>query len=81
MLLLLSKPRSGHPTAVRSRPTCAALRCYGVVLIGDAAGYNDPVLGQGLSIAVRDVRFVAEALLAEPDWLEAGVDSPAHASE
>lgn len=40
----------------------------GVVLIGDAAGYNDPIIGQGLSIAVRDARLVAEALLAEPDW-------------
>lgn len=35
----------------------------GFVLIGDAAGYNDPILGQGLSIAVRDARLVAEALL------------------
>lgn len=40
----------------------------GVVLIGDAAGYNDPILGQGLSISVRDARLVAEALVAEPDW-------------
>ena len=36
--------------------------CPGVVLIGDAAGHNDPVLGQGLSIALRDVRLVAEIL-------------------
>ncbi len=26
----------------------------GVVLIGDAAGHNDPIIGQGLSIAMRD---------------------------
>ena len=31
----------------------------GVVLIGDAAGHNDPTIGQGLSIAMRDVRLVA----------------------
>jgi 2-polyprenyl-6-methoxyphenol hydroxylase-like FAD-dependent oxidoreductase len=36
----------------------------GVVLIGDAAGHNDPILGQGLSIALRDVRLVSEIVLA-----------------
>jgi 2-polyprenyl-6-methoxyphenol hydroxylase-like FAD-dependent oxidoreductase len=36
----------------------------GVVLIGDAAGHNDPVTGQGLSIALRDVRLVSEVILA-----------------
>src|SRR5262249_20271261 len=37
-------------------------------LIGDAAGWNDPIIGQGLSIAMRDVRIVAEILLAGSDW-------------
>lgn len=36
----------------------------GVVLIGDAAGHNDPITGQGLSIALRDVRLVSEIILA-----------------
>ena len=36
----------------------------GVVLVGDAAGHNDPIIGQGLSIALRDVRLVSEAILA-----------------
>ena len=36
----------------------------GVVLIGDAAGHNDPVIGQGVSITARDVRLVSEILLA-----------------
>jgi 2-polyprenyl-6-methoxyphenol hydroxylase-like FAD-dependent oxidoreductase len=40
----------------------------GVVLIGDAAGWNDPIIGQGLSIAVRDVRLVAAALLGTRSW-------------
>jgi 2-polyprenyl-6-methoxyphenol hydroxylase-like FAD-dependent oxidoreductase len=40
----------------------------GVVLIGDAAGWNDPIIGQGLSIAMRDARIVADVLLAGPDW-------------
>ncbi|HEY0302703.1 MAG TPA: hypothetical protein VGC36_15260, partial [Rhizomicrobium sp.] len=40
----------------------------GVVLIGDAAGSNDPIIGQGLSITLRDVRLVRDALLGEQDW-------------
>ena len=40
----------------------------GVVLIGDAAGHNDPITGQGLSIAARDVRVVSDILLAAKKW-------------
>ena len=40
----------------------------GVVLVGDAAGYSDPVIGQGLSIGLRDARSVSEVLLAGDDW-------------
>jgi 2-polyprenyl-6-methoxyphenol hydroxylase-like FAD-dependent oxidoreductase len=40
----------------------------GVVLIGDAAGHNDPTIGQGVSIALRDVRLVSEALAANARW-------------
>jgi 2-polyprenyl-6-methoxyphenol hydroxylase-like FAD-dependent oxidoreductase len=36
----------------------------GVVLIGDAAGHNDPIIGQGLSIALRDARTVRDLILA-----------------
>jgi 2-polyprenyl-6-methoxyphenol hydroxylase-like FAD-dependent oxidoreductase len=35
----------------------------GVVLAGDAAGHNDPVIGQGLAIALRDVRLLSEIIL------------------
>jgi 2-polyprenyl-6-methoxyphenol hydroxylase-like FAD-dependent oxidoreductase len=35
----------------------------GVVLIGDAAGHNDPIVGQGLSIAMRDARVVRDLVL------------------
>ena len=48
--------------------------CPGIVLIGDAAGHNDPIIGQGLSIALRDVRLVSEILIEarvagrEPDF-------------
>jgi 2-polyprenyl-6-methoxyphenol hydroxylase-like FAD-dependent oxidoreductase len=34
----------------------------GVVLIGDAAGHNNPIIGQGLSLAMRDARIVADAI-------------------
>jgi 2-polyprenyl-6-methoxyphenol hydroxylase-like FAD-dependent oxidoreductase len=34
-----------------------------VVLVGDAAGHNDPIVGQGLSIAVRDARIVRDLVL------------------
>jgi 2-polyprenyl-6-methoxyphenol hydroxylase-like FAD-dependent oxidoreductase len=37
----------------------------GAVLIGDAGGYNDPIIGQGLSLTMCDVRDVAAAVLAD----------------
>jgi len=40
----------------------------GMVLIGDAAGWNDPIVGQGMSITYRDVRITSELLLASDDW-------------
>jgi menaquinone-9 beta-reductase len=35
----------------------------GVVLVGDAAGHNDPIIGQGLSIAMRDARIIRDLIL------------------
>jgi len=40
----------------------------GVVLAGDAAGWSDPTLGQGLSVAMRDVRVLSEILRDGPAW-------------
>jgi 2-polyprenyl-6-methoxyphenol hydroxylase-like FAD-dependent oxidoreductase len=40
----------------------------GVVLVGDAAGWNDPIVGLGLSITYRDVRIVSELLKGDDDW-------------
>lgn len=40
----------------------------GVVLVGDAAGWNDPIIGLGLSITYRDVRIVSDILKATADW-------------
>jgi 2-polyprenyl-6-methoxyphenol hydroxylase-like FAD-dependent oxidoreductase len=40
----------------------------GLVLLGDAAGSNDPIIGQGLSITLRDVHLVRNALLSAREW-------------
>jgi 2-polyprenyl-6-methoxyphenol hydroxylase-like FAD-dependent oxidoreductase len=40
----------------------------GMVLIGDAAGYNNPIIGQGLALALRDVRMLSELVLDDGDW-------------
>jgi 2-polyprenyl-6-methoxyphenol hydroxylase-like FAD-dependent oxidoreductase len=40
----------------------------GLVLIGDAAASNDPSFGCGLSLTLRDVRVLADKLLASDDW-------------
>jgi 2-polyprenyl-6-methoxyphenol hydroxylase-like FAD-dependent oxidoreductase len=47
----------------------------GAVLMGDAAGYNDPILGQGLSVTLRDARTIGEALVAADHW-DASVFGP-----
>jgi 2-polyprenyl-6-methoxyphenol hydroxylase-like FAD-dependent oxidoreductase len=44
----------------------------GVVLIGDAAATSDPSWGQGLCLAVRDVRVLRDHLLSQENWDEAG---------
>jgi 2-polyprenyl-6-methoxyphenol hydroxylase-like FAD-dependent oxidoreductase len=36
----------------------------GVVLVGDAAGWNNPIIGQGLSLAMCDVRIVRDMVRA-----------------
>lgn len=42
----------------------------GVVLVGDAAGHNDPINGQGLSVTLRDVGIVRDLLLGGSEWAE-----------
>ena len=44
----------------------------GIALIGDAAATSDPAWGQGLSLTLRDVRILSEALLSDTDWEKAG---------
>jgi 2-polyprenyl-6-methoxyphenol hydroxylase-like FAD-dependent oxidoreductase len=43
-------------------------------MIGDAAGWNDPIIGQGLSIAMRDVRIVSDLMLSNDDWSAAAFE-------
>jgi 2-polyprenyl-6-methoxyphenol hydroxylase-like FAD-dependent oxidoreductase len=75
---LACQPRSEHIAGARPAGPCNsypnedtwtdAVSAPGIVLIGDAAGSNDPIIGQGLSITLRDVRLVRDALLAERAW-------------
>jgi menaquinone-9 beta-reductase len=51
----------------------------GVVLVGDAAGWNDPIIGLGLSITYRDVRIVSDILKETKDWSK--VDFTPYAEE
>jgi 2-polyprenyl-6-methoxyphenol hydroxylase-like FAD-dependent oxidoreductase len=51
----------------------------GCVLIGDAAGWNDPINGLGLSITYRDVRIVSDILKDTP--LGAAPDFAPYAEE
>jgi menaquinone-9 beta-reductase len=46
----------------------------GVVLVGDAAGWNDPIIGLGLSITYRDVRIVSDLLQSTDDWAALSFD-------
>lgn len=57
---------------------CGEPYADGVVLLGDAGGYDDPVDGQGLSLAMRDVRQLSELLLATDDWTVAGLRPYGH---
>jgi menaquinone-9 beta-reductase len=40
-----------------------AAHAPGVVLVGDAAGYNDPIVGQGLSLTMADIRDTSQVIL------------------
>lgn len=47
----------------------------GVVLLGDAAGWSNPVTGQGLAVAMRDAKVLTDALLTDRDWGRAQLDA------
>ena len=62
----LATARPAGPTAAFPGTDTWTERPYadGVVLIGDAAGHNDPTAGCGLSIAMRDARIVRDLIVA-----------------
>ena len=45
----------------------------GFALIGDAGGYNNLLIGQGLSLALRDARILSEVLLGTSEWSAEGL--------
>ncbi len=59
-----ARPSGPCATFTAEDSRASAPLAEGVVLIGDAAGYENPLQGQGLSMALRDVRDVSDALLA-----------------
>jgi len=81
LLAAFALPEVPHSDAVAQARPVGPCRSYpsqdawvdqpcveGAVLIGDAAGYNDPILGQGLSMTLRDSRLVGEVLAAGQPW-------------
>ena len=46
----------------------------GAVLLGDAAGWSNPVTGQGLAVAFRDAQVLTEMLGDGDDWSESTFD-------
>jgi 2-polyprenyl-6-methoxyphenol hydroxylase-like FAD-dependent oxidoreductase len=71
-------PDSGRFTEANPAGPCAAYPMFdswsdtvvadGVVFAGDAAGFSDPTIGQGLSVALRDARMIRDILLDGEDW-------------
>ena len=54
----------------------------GVVLIGDAAGWSDPRLAQGVAVALQDVSVLVDILSRRDDWSDLARDGlPAYGEE
>jgi 2-polyprenyl-6-methoxyphenol hydroxylase-like FAD-dependent oxidoreductase len=66
--ILNSTPVSPHATYANEDSWTDEPFAPGVVLVGDAAGWNDPINGQGLSITLRDVRITSELLKSTNEW-------------
>jgi 2-polyprenyl-6-methoxyphenol hydroxylase-like FAD-dependent oxidoreductase len=69
----LERARAVGPAAFFPGADIFASRITGaaIVLIGDAAGANDPTQGQGLSLTFKDVSEVSHRLLETDNWREA----------
>jgi 2-polyprenyl-6-methoxyphenol hydroxylase-like FAD-dependent oxidoreductase len=64
-------PCSFHPM---NDAWCDRPLAEGAVLIGDAAGWNDPINGQGLAVALRDARMVGEVIASGADLVPAAFE-------
>ena len=71
----LDNMRPAGPCATFSgqQTWCDTPYANGTVLIGDAGGYDDPVDGQGLSLAMSDVRQLSDLLLTSDNWTAAAL--------
>jgi 2-polyprenyl-6-methoxyphenol hydroxylase-like FAD-dependent oxidoreductase len=61
-------PCKSYPSQSAALDRCSA---RGAVLIGDAAGYTDPIFGQGISMTLRDCRIVRDLLVNGEPWTDA----------
>ena len=70
MSAAIAGARSAGPLITFLNNETVAERPYteGALLVGDAAGWTDPLAGCGLSSAYRDARVASELLLASDDW-------------
>jgi hypothetical protein len=62
------RPARTMPRLSQRRHLDRPADCSGRRSHRDAAGHNDPTIGQGLSIALRDARLVHETLLGSKQW-------------
>ena len=74
-VLATAEPVGPCAYSVGSDATVRSTAGLGGVLIGDAAGWSDPILGCGLSGALCDTRAVADILLGGDDWSPSAFDA------
>lgn len=67
-MLAAARPAGPCVSYAMNDSWCTSPVAEDVVLIGDAAGWSDPIIGQGLSVSMRDARMVADILEAGSDW-------------
>lgn len=64
-------PLAGYPMTDTWTDRVAA---DGVVLIGDSAGWSDPIIGQGMSVTFRDAHQVTDVITGGDDWSPAAFE-------
>jgi 2-polyprenyl-6-methoxyphenol hydroxylase-like FAD-dependent oxidoreductase len=71
--LAVGTPRGPLATYPADDTWCERPFGAGAVLVGDAAGWNNPIIGQGLGITMRDARQVRDVLRGD-DWSPAAFE-------